>query len=329
MDLSLIFTSALREAFGTQAAYYALLVIGLNVHYGYTGLLNFGQAGFAMVGAYGVGIMVSWAGWSLWAALPMGLVGGLLFALLLGLPTLRLRGDYFAITTIAASEILRRVIRSSWASDVTGGTSGIGDVAPEFTRLNPFDGRVKIVGQWSYFGSDVWSGLWTWAVVLLVTLLVWLLMRSPWGRVLRAIREDEDAARSLGKNVVSFKLQSLVLGGMIGSLGGIMLTLQRSSVIDQVFEPRTTFFAYAALILGGAATTFGPIIGSMLFWFLFTASTQFLREMARQGWMPGFLESSDSTGTLVLALVGLLIVLLTVFRPQGVFGDRRELLLDD
>lgn len=328
MDLELILTSALREALGPQAAFYALLVVGLNVHFGYTGLLNFGQAGFAMIGAYGVGVFVSYFGWSLWAALPMGLVGGLLFALLLGLPTLRLRGDYFAITTIAAAEILRTAIRSSWAAPVTGGTAGIGDVAGEFAQASPISGRVSIWGAWSYLGSNVWSGLWTWAMVLLVVLIVYLLMRSPWGRVLRAIREDEDAARALGKNVVAYKLQSLCLGGVIAALGGIMLTLQNSSVVDSSFQPRVTFFAYAALILGGAATTWGPVIGSMMFWFLFTFSTQLLSGMRAEGWLPGFLGGPEAGGIVVLAVVGLTIILLMVFRPQGIFGNRRELMLD-
>jgi len=328
MDLVLILTSSLREAVGPTAAFYALIVVGLNVHFGYTGLLNFGQAGFAMIGAYGVGVFVDYFGWSLWLALPMGLLGGLLFALLLGLPTLRLRGDYFAITTIAAAEILRTAIRSSWAAPVTGGTAGIGDVAGDFARTSPIGGRVHIWGAWSYLGSNVWSGLWTWAMVLLVVLIVYLLMRSPWGRVLRAIREDEDAARALGKNVVAYKLQSLCLGGVIGALGGIMLTLQNSSVVDSSFQPRVTFFAYAALILGGAATTWGPVLGSMLFWFLFTFSTQFLSGARAQGWLPGFLGDSASGGIVVLATVGLVIIFLMIFRPQGVLGNRQELMID-
>jgi branched-chain amino acid transport system permease protein len=328
MNVGLILTSALREAFGPTAAWFALLVIGLNVHYGYTGLLNFGQAGFAMVGAYGVGVFVNYFGWSLWAAIPMGLLGGLLLALVLGVPTLRLRGDYFAITTIAAAEILRTAIQSSWAAPMTGGTAGIGDVAGDFHRTNPFDQGVDIVGVWSYLSSDVWSGLWTWVMVIAMAFIVYLLMRSPWGRVLRAIREDEDAARALGKNVVAYKLQSLSLGGVIGALAGIMLTLQTSSVVDESFQPRVTFFAYAALLLGGAATTWGPVIGSMLFWFLFTFSTQLLAGMRNEGWLPSFLGGSASGGIIVLAVVGLTIIVLMIYRPQGLFGNRRELMLD-
>jgi neutral amino acid transport system permease protein len=327
MNVELILTSALREAFGPQAAYYALLVIGLNVHYGYTGLLNFGQAGFAMMGAYGVGIMVATFGWTLWAAIPIGLLGGLLFALLLGLPTLRLRGDYFAITTIAAAEVIRAFIKTSFAAPVTGGTSGLADVATEFAALNPLDGPLVITGQWRYPPHAVWSGAVTWLLVVAVAILIWTLMRSPWGRVLRAIREDEDAARSLGKNVVAYKLQSLALGGVIGSLAGIMLTLQRSSVIEQVFEPRLTFFAYAALLLGGAATIWGPVIGAMLFWFLYTGTTQLLAEMGRLGWLPGVFANTEARGSIVLAVVGLTIVMMMVFRPQGTFGNRRELML--
>ena len=102
----------------------------------------------------------------------------------------------------------------------------------------------------------------TWGLVALATLLVALLMRSPWGRVLRAIREDEDAARALGKNVFSYKMQSLVLGGVLGSVGGIMFAIAGSTVNADSFRPQITFYAYAILILGGAATRIGPIVGA-------------------------------------------------------------------
>ena len=97
-------------------------------------------------------------------------------------------------------------------------------------------------------------------------------MHSPWGRVVKAIREDEDAARSLGKNVYAYKMQSLVIGGVIGGIAGIMLVIDRQFVEPKNFESSITFLAYAALILGGMARIFGPIIGSMLLWFVIAAS---------------------------------------------------------
>ena len=327
MDLSIVIGNALREAFGPQAAWYCLLVIGLNVHFGYTGLANFGQVGFALVGAYGTGIAVATLGWSLWPAILFGMLLSVGLSLLLGAPTLRLRGDYFAIVTIAAAEILRLVVRSNELRGVTGGPFGLQNLAREFQALNPFDSNLVIFGTWRYRADELWSGLVTWALVGVATLVVWLLMRSPWGRVIKSIREDQDAARSLGKNVYAYKMQSLILGGLLGSLGGVMLTLQTSTVNDVTFVPRVTFFAYAILIMGGAATTFGPILGSFAFWSIFVGLQSLLPQLVATGLLPGFLGRSDSVSAISFAAVGLAIMVLMVFRPQGVLGNRRELML--
>lgn len=328
MDFSTTIGNAFREALGPQAAWFCLMAIGLNVHFGYTGLINLGQIGFALVGAYGVGIAVVTLGWSLWVGVLFGLLAGTALAILLGVPTLRLRGDYFAIVTIAVAEVLRLTFRSNALTDLTGGPFGLQDVAGEFAALNPFSESWTIAGTWTYFPSQLWSGLVSWVVVLLATGLVFLLMRSPWGRVLRGIREDEDAVRSLGKNVVSYKMQSLILGGVIGSLAGVMLTLQTSTVNDIAFLPRQTFFAYAILIIGGAATTWGPVVGSMIFWFTFTFLSSLLRDLDMNGQLPEFLAGSDKIGAVAFAAVGLTLMLLMIYRPQGIFGDRRELMLD-
>src|SRR4029450_9904479 len=122
-----------------------------------------------------------------------------------------------------------------------------------------------------------------WMVVALCSLLVWALMRSPWGRVVKAVREDEDAARSLGKNVYAYKLQSLIIGGVIGGIAGVMLAIDRQFVEPKLFESSLTFLAYAALILGGMARIFGPIVGSILLWFLISASETFLRQGGKTG----------------------------------------------
>lgn len=327
MEYSTIFGNALREAFGPQAAWYCLLAVGLNVHFGYTGLFNFGQVGFALVGAYGTGIAVSTLGWSLWLAIPIGLVAAVLLAVVLGGPTLRLRGDYFAIVTIAAAEILRLVVRAIGLADITGGPFGLQNLANDFYALNPFDTGITFFGTWTYRSDELWSGLVTWGLVAMATFVVWLLMRSPWGRVLKSIREDEDAARALGKNVFSYKMQSLILGGVIGALGGIALTLQLSTVNDITFLPRVTFFSYAILILGGAATTFGPILGSVIFWFLFVGLQSALPQLVEVGALPAFLGNTDSVSAVSFAVVGLVIMLLLIFRPQGGLGSREELLL--
>ena len=108
------------------------------------------------------------------------------------------------------------------------------------------------------------------------------LMSSPWGRVIRSIREDEDVANSLGKNVYAYKLQSLVLGGVLAGLAGVMLALGANTVNANSFAPQVTFFLYAALILGGAATRIGPIVGAMLFWFILAGGQTALAEAGEQ-----------------------------------------------
>jgi neutral amino acid transport system permease protein len=325
VDWPSIIGNGLRSGFGPQAAAYALLAIGLNMHFGFTGLLNFGQVAFMLVGAYGVGITVATFGGSLWLGILVGILGAVLLALLVGIPTLRLRADYFAITTIAVAEVLRLIVRSGSAESVTGGPFGLQSIADEFHSINPIpDGRYGIGGL-SYPSNQLWSLLVTWGLAFLASFVIILLMRSPWGRVIKSIREDEEVARALGKSVFSYKLQSLVIGGVIGALGGAMFAIGGQTVNADTYQPQVTFFAYTILILGGAATKFGPLVGSVLFWFLFSSVSAALRDAASAGYLPSFMSSGGATGAVVLSTVGLALMLLMIFRPQGIFGDRREM----
>src|SRR5215218_842071 len=208
---------ALKAGLGFQAIYFALLAIGINVQFGYTGLLNFGQIAFALLGGYGIAISVSQWGLPFWVGVVVGLLAAVVLALLLGLPTLRLRADYLAIATIAAAEGLRLLFRSVSATPVTNGTRGLSGFNADFVALAPWDTsrRYRLLGT-SWSGAELWVVLVGWSLVALACLLVWLLMRSPWGRVVKSIREDEDAVRALGKNVYVYKMQALVLGGVLG-----------------------------------------------------------------------------------------------------------------
>jgi neutral amino acid transport system permease protein len=326
MDPLAVLYSGLNSAIGPTAIVFALAAIGLNVHYGYTGLLNFGQVGFMLVGAYGLGISVSIYGMSFWVGILIGLLAAVLLALLLGVPTLRLRADYLAICTIAAAEILRFVVRSRPATAYTGGPFGIPSqvggrgFSGTWNALNPFPPGTYRFGPFVFTHTRLWVIIVGWALVLLMVLLVWALMRSPWGRVIKSIREDEDAARALGKNVFAYKMQSLVLGGTIGGLAGIMLALNQASMAPDQFLPQLTFFAYTVLILGGAATVWGPVLGSVLFWFLLASIERALLDSG--------IMASGVVGPTRLALVGLALVLLMVFRPQGILGNKQEMMLD-
>lgn len=318
--------NALREAFGPTAAAFALAAIGLNIHYGYTGLLNFGHVGFMLLGAYGLAVTVATFGGSFWLGVVVSVLVAATFALLLGIPTLRLRADYLAITTIAAAEILRLAVRSSTAVPLTGGPFGRQSIAGTFFALNPFTPGRYGVGLLEYSATQLWAMVVTWVLVALGVLFTYLLMHSPWGRALKSIREDEDAARSLGKNVYAFKMQSLVIGGIFGGLGGMMFAIAGQTANADSYLPAQTFFLYTIVILGGAATAFGPVVGAMLFFFLRAGLDAFLR--SDPAFVPAVLTTGASTGAMVVALVGIGLVLLMVYRPQGIFGSRREMTLD-
>ncbi|MBW3548797.1 MAG: branched-chain amino acid ABC transporter permease [Actinobacteria bacterium] len=323
-----IVENALRAAVGDFAAVFALAAIGLNVHFGYTGLLNFGQVGFMAVGAYGIAVAVTYLGLSMWVGLAVGLGASVVLALLLGLPTLRLRADYLAIVTIAAAEIIRLTFRSVSLRRYTGGSSGLTRFADEFYAVNPLSRGDYGFGPFVFSHRQTWVLVVAWLTVAVVSVMVLVLMRSPWGRVLKSIREDEEAARSLGKNVYWYKMQSLAFGGIIGSLAGFVLAISTQSVQPDTYSSAVTFFAYVVLILGGTARVLGPVVGSMIFWMLLSLTDNVLRAAVREGHIPAAIMSGVQVGQVRFMLVGLGLILLLVYRSQGIFGDRREIELD-
>jgi neutral amino acid transport system permease protein len=343
MDFGNIFIDGLRAAIGIEAVVFALAAIGLNIHFGYTGLLNFGQVGFMLLGAYGVALMgrpcpgsaatqtalnqIGPCEQPLILGVLLGIVLAVILALLLGAPTLRLRSDYLAITTIAAAEILRFIFRSDTAAPLTNSVFGIQQFANDFFAISPVPPG-RYFGQLNYSSQQLWTMIVGWSLVLLLTLWVFMLMRSPWGRVLKSIREDEDAARALGKNVFSYKMQALILGGVFGAFGGIFLAMGTQAVNPDTYIPVRTFFAYVIIILGGAGTIWGPIVGSFIFLFLTSALETFMREAIRAGIIPESVISLPEVGPIRFIMVGLMLSLLMAFRPQGIFGNKEEMLLD-
>jgi branched-chain amino acid transport system permease protein len=321
-----VFFDALRAAIGPTAAAYALLAIGLNLHFGFTGLLNFGQVGFMLVGGYGLAIPVAVYGRPLWVGFLTGITASVVLALLLGAPTLRLRADYLAITTIASAEILRFLSRNSSSEDVTGGVYGLRQFAGDFYAVSPFGTR-QYLGRLAFSGNRMWAMSVGWGLAILLSIAIHRLMRSPWGRVLRSIREDEDAARSLGKNVFLLKMQSLILGGVVGGLGGMVFVLSLQTIQPDMFLSQVTFFAFTMVILGGTATAAGPIVGTILFWFLITGLQSGVRTVVEAGLIPG-VAAGQAVGAITLIVVGLMLMVLMIFRPQGLLGDREELRLD-
>jgi neutral amino acid transport system permease protein len=328
MDWTRIIVNALEASIGLQTVVFALAAIGLNVHFGYTGLLNFGQSGFLAVAAYGLAVTVATFDLPMWLGIIIGLLGAVLLALLLGIPTLRLRADYLAIVTIAAAEIIRLTVRSVTFEETFGGSDGRQAFAGGFYDLNPYPVHEYNIGSFGFNERQMWILTVGWILVAVSCLVVYLLMRSPWGRVLKAIREDEDAVRSLGKNVYAYKMQSLIIGGVLGCLGGFIYALGQASIQPDIFGTDTTFFAYTILILGGAARVMGPVVGAAIFWVILSLSDNILNEAIDAGYISPKVIATAEVGQVRFMIVGLLLMLLMIFRPQGIFGDRREIALD-
>ncbi|CAN5132876.1 branched-chain amino acid ABC transporter permease [soil metagenome] len=311
---------AFGELFSPTTAAYALATIGLAIHFGFTGLLNFGQAGFMAIGGYAFAITAVKFEWPLWASVLAAIGAATVFALILGIPTLRLRADYLSIVTIAAAEIIRLSVKTPEFSAITGGSEGINGAAQGFNAINPLpEGRWGL-GVLTYSSDQWWVRIVGWSLVGLACLIVFLLMRSPWGRVIRGIREDEDAVRSLGKNVYSYKMQALILGGVLGGLAGALFILPRSLQPDN-YGTQLTFFLYTILLLGGAATVFGPVIGSIIFWVTLSLSDGILSLLVNNDILP---ISTIQQGPIRFIIVGVALMLLVIFRPQGIFGKKKD-----
>ncbi len=308
---------------GVMAGIYTLFTLGLQVQFGLAGLLNFGQVGFMAIGAYTMAILVVKQGWSMWLATPLAVVVAAAAGVLVGLPTLRLRGDYFAIVTIAFSEIVRWVATNE--DRLTGGSQGTINLSGEgvATQYNGAWERFQgWVGDQLHIGSkDVVMLIIVWTVALLLLWLTARLARTPWGRVLRAIREDEDATASLGKPVFRYRLQALALGAAFAGLAGCFYAWQFSFFGPDDFQPLITFFGWMILILGGVGRVWAVPVGAAIFGFLFAATRFF-------DFPPfSYLDSADRA-YVRLMVIGLAIVLLVVFRPQGILGRREEMVLE-
>jgi len=259
----------------------------------------------------------------MWLAAPLGVVAAGVGGALLGLTTLRLRADYFAIVTIAFSEIIRYVATNE--NDLTGGSQGT-------IALGKVGTASQYNGQWASFqtrvqhalgfsSSDATMLVLVWGVAIVLLTLTWLAVRTPWGRVLRSIRDDEDAAASLGKNVVAYKLQALALGAALGGIAGLFYAWEFSFFSPTDFEPLLTFFAWMILLLGGVGRVFAVPVGALVFGLIF-AGTRFLN-FAPFSWF-----ASDERAYLRLIIIGAIILLLVVLRPQGLLGKKREMVLE-
>jgi branched-chain amino acid transport system permease protein len=308
---------------GVLAGTYALVALGLQLNVGYSGLLNFGMAGFMAIGAYSMAILTVNAGWSFWLSLPASILITMLFGLMIGLPSLRLRADYFAIATIASSEVIRQIAQN--ARSLTGGNEGL-FCNDTFTRCYD-DAWIKVSDTINGWLMDLgWAKpeglapllIVVWLTVIVVAFALSRITHTPWGRVLRAVREDEDAARALGKNAFAYKLQSLMIAAAIGAIAGWFLALNLATIHPLDYEPIVTFFAYGVLLLGGLASYRGVAFGALLFWAILEGS-RFI----------DIFSNDSQAAAFRFFVVGVLIIALMVFRPQGMFGKKEEMVLGE
>ncbi|HVD11953.1 MAG TPA: branched-chain amino acid ABC transporter permease [Gaiellaceae bacterium] len=308
---------------GVVAGIYTIFALGLQLEFGFTGLLNFGHVAFMAIGAYTMAILVVKTGLSMWIAAPVAILTSAAIGILLGLSTVRLRSDYFAIVTIAFSEIIRYVATNE--DRLTGGTQGTINLAGA-GKASQYNGEWERFQSWVqgvlHIGSkDVAMLVVVWAVALACTGGLYAAIRTPWGRVLKSIREDEDAARSLGKNVFAYKLQSLALGSALAGTAGLFYAWQFSFFSPGDFAPLLTFFAWMIVILGGLGRAWSVPVGALVFGVIF-AGTRFF-DFAPFSWF----DSADRA-YLRLIVIGLVIVGLVFFRPQGILGKRDEMVLE-
>ena len=361
-------------------AVFAMLALALNLHWGYTGLFNIGVIGFMAIGIYVTAVLSKSAtvtepaagsiggfGLPLWLGIIGGVVAAAVFGVLVALPALRLRADYFAIVTVGISEIVRFTLLESSFQQMQlfgyfvglGGGSGLildfditDSLLDAVGAAEPYAGLTESLGATLGLGGNpkpVFDSLY-YAVLLLVFLvLFYLLLRrvgnSPFGRVLKAIREDEEATKSLGKDTNRFKIKSFTIGCALMGLAGILFYAEQGAITPNAFRPRITFFVWIALIIGGAGSNTGSVMGGAVFAAFLFRGPLFLKNVIQESFdigavstfgqavsplisglnpVPMLAYAIDNLAQLQLVIMGLTLIYLMHNRPEGLLGHRQE-----
>lgn len=309
-----------------QFAMIAIVAIGLNVVVGQAGLLDLGYVGFYAVGAYTVALITSpqspWnqmgptgffsSNWAWLSCVPLAIAFTALAGLILGFPTLRLRGDYLAIVTLGFGEIIRLLADN--LNDVTNGSRGLGSIAfPRFGEDKVHDGYFSGANAMGNANNGTW---WYWLGLILVAIILLLvgnLERSRVGRAWVAIREDEDAAEVMGVNTFRFKLWAFTIGAGIGGLSGALYAGQVQYVAPTNFNIINSMLFLSAVVLGGQGNKLGVIFGAFIIVYL-------------PNRLLGVHLFGVNLGDLKYLFFGLALVFLMIFRPQGLFPVRQQLL---
>jgi len=330
-------------SFVIMASIYAVLTLGLNVQWGYTGLFNIGIAAFFAVGAFTSALFTTAPPSGALAAfsqqlfgfgapflvglIAAGIVSGLL-ALLIAGPTLRLREDYLAIATIGIAEVTRLVFQNErWLANGPQPMRGIPQPLHCLVE-NPVCSWLPgpIAGLFEGFTARDYTFVYLFIaslVVLVVYIVLERAIRSPWGRVLRAIREEESSVAMSGKNVAAFRMQSFILGAIIMGMGGSLYAHYMVSIDYSHFDPLyATFLVWVMLMLGGSGNNRGAILGAFLIWGVWTGTT-FIIDLARPA-LAAISSDLPARGPyLRYLLVGLLLLLILLYRPKGVIPEEK------
>jgi neutral amino acid transport system permease protein len=365
-----------------STATFALFGLGLNLQWGFTGLINFGHIAFMTLGAYTT-VLLSLKGVPLLLSAGIGAVVAAMLGLVIGFATLRLREDYLSIVTIGTGELIRLIVNNqdlpvgnTWISGSFGVQSY---VIPLSTTPNLFF-RLVMIGVLTLLAGITLFSLWRWVrtaqisasnnivrnssiqqeftsrlivgialglltaaiyisgviglynynpkaglmlfILLILAFVFWrleILVRSPWGRVLKSIREDEEVPKALGKNVFSYKLQSLMLGGAIAGIAGAFFAWQLGAIYPDNFQPQLTFDAWIMVILGGSGNNLGTILGAVIFFAYDALTREFLPKIVPL--------DVERIGAFRIMFIGLLLMVLMIWRPQGILGKKEELTL--
>lgn len=300
--------------FLTFVGIYGVLILGLNLQWGFTGQVNFGVAAFFMVGAYSMAIATTaptddhLGGFGL--PFVVGLIVSMIvsgaLAFLIGLITLRLRADYLAIATIGIAEIVRQFLKNEgW---LTNGVRGIIDIP------KPFEGVVGGAEPLIYLAIVA-------VAIAIVFLALERLRKSPFGRVLRALRENEDTARASGKSIVSFQLQVFVLGSAIMGLAGGLYASFFSFISPEAFTNTiANFLPWVMLIAGGSGNNYGTMLGAFVIWGVWSLSGYVIEKIIPP-------DMVTRAGAIQLLLIGVLLQVILLFRPKGLLPEGVRVLI--
>lgn len=287
----------------TIVGIYGLLSLSLSLQFGQTGLANFGLVAFFMLGAYLSSIMTTLLGWPIVLGFVVACIGGGLLGVLMALPIGNLRQDYWAMVTLAAGELLRIIfLNTNLGSPYVGASFGVTNIPGPFRNVLSPDG-------FAYF----YLGLVVVCVIVAYLLVVWV-CRSPFGRVLKSVRESDEVAKALGKDVRRARIGSMAIGGVIAGAAGSLFAHFIGFINPTYFLPLETFLVWAMVILGGSGNHLGALLGAVIIEFIYNA-TRFLDVST---------EFASTVAALRMVLIGVLIIVVILYLPRGLAPERRR-----